>query len=94
MNNFRELQENGLEAWDACYKEFVILFPWIIALLGDNPMQSELSSHIGMSGKCFCRVCKVESSSGSLADLEREEKRVRDFLNVRSPCSAVTNVLD
>lgn len=37
----------------------VLLIPSVLALLGDNPMQSELSCHVGMNGKHFCRVCLV-----------------------------------
>ncbi|KZW00123.1 hypothetical protein EXIGLDRAFT_587550, partial [Exidia glandulosa HHB12029] len=49
--------ECGWSAWDCLYEEEVLLVPWGIALQGDNPMQSELSAHIGLTGKCFCRVC-------------------------------------
>jgi hypothetical protein len=31
-----------------------------VALLGDNPMQSEFACHIGLMGKFFCRMCWVK----------------------------------
>lgn len=40
----------------------MLLIPFVYALLGDNPMQSELSSHIGLRGKHFCRICYVKGS--------------------------------
>lgn len=34
----------------------------VLALLGDNPMQSEFACHIGLKGKFFCRACWVKGS--------------------------------
>jgi hypothetical protein len=39
--------------------ELVLVNVTVLALLGDNPMQSEFACHIGMLGKFFCRICKV-----------------------------------
>ena len=39
-----------------------MLIPSVLALLGDNPMQSELSCHVGLNGNKFCRICKTESN--------------------------------
>jgi hypothetical protein len=32
----------------------------VLAMLGDNPMQSEFACHIGLRGKFFCRCCWVK----------------------------------
>jgi hypothetical protein len=45
--------------------EAVLLIPMILALLGDNPMQSEFACHIGLGGKFFCRACWVKGTDAS-----------------------------
>ncbi|KAI0262219.1 hypothetical protein BC834DRAFT_940012 [Gloeopeniophorella convolvens] len=57
VRQVRALQDEGLVAWDCELDEEVMFDVWVLAGLGDNPMQSELSSHIGLKGKYFCRVC-------------------------------------
>lgn len=37
----------------------MLFIPWLYAFQGDNPMQSEVSSHIGLTGKYFCQICDV-----------------------------------
>ncbi|KAL1658383.1 hypothetical protein GGF50DRAFT_67362 [Schizophyllum commune] len=63
-----DLRENGVEAYDWVHKELVIIAPWILAELGDNPMQSELAAHIGMRGRCYCRVCCYNQDSSDRQD--------------------------
>ncbi|KAI0311059.1 hypothetical protein OF83DRAFT_1177947 [Amylostereum chailletii] len=38
-------QMTGIWAWDCVHQEMVLLIPVIMALLGDNPMQSEFACH-------------------------------------------------
>ena len=38
----------------------VLIIIWILALLGDNPMQSEFACHAGLRAKFFCRICWVK----------------------------------
>ncbi|KAI9000497.1 hypothetical protein BD414DRAFT_404535 [Trametes punicea] len=47
------------KVWDAVKQRQVLIRPWILLLPGDNPMQAELCSHIGLKGNHFCRVCHV-----------------------------------
>lgn len=62
----------------------MLLLPWILAMLGDNPMQSEFTSHIGLTGKCFCRVCTVRGADAKNRPegLAGEKERIKDFLSV------------
>lgn len=50
------------------HKELVLIFPTVLALLGDNPMHSEFACHIGLRGKYFCRTCMVKGSDAQDAD--------------------------
>ena len=38
----------------------MLVIPVVLAMLGDNPMQSELACHVGLAGKFFCRCCWVK----------------------------------
>ncbi|CAE6529069.1 unnamed protein product [Rhizoctonia solani] len=82
----QELEEalaNGINAYDCETHKEVTVIPWVYAMQGDNPMQSELSSHIGMTGKFFCQVCYVRGK-----DKDREGgqesvvERVKEFMEV------------
>jgi hypothetical protein len=81
-------QADGIEAYDCYYKDTVLLVPWLFGLPGDNPMQSELCSHIGMSGNLFCRTCKVNRASktgtGKNVKIRSDEELLTDFLKVCS----------
>ncbi|KAI1783686.1 hypothetical protein LXA43DRAFT_977008 [Ganoderma leucocontextum] len=52
-------QSEGIWAWDCEEQEMVLVIPVVLAILGDNPMQSEIACHVGLAGKHFCRICKV-----------------------------------
>jgi hypothetical protein len=41
------------------------VIPFVAALLGDNPMQSEFACHVGPGGKLLCRICDVKGVDGS-----------------------------
>ncbi|KAJ7659052.1 hypothetical protein DFH06DRAFT_906935, partial [Mycena polygramma] len=57
-----EAQDAGIWAWDIVEDELVLVIPEVLALLGDNPMQSEFACHIGLRGKLFCRACWVKGT--------------------------------
>lgn len=81
----RNAQSDGIAAWDCLYDEEVLLLPWAHAFQGDNPMQSEFASHIGMSGRNFCRVCNASGADaksrapGPAGEIEK----VTEFMKVR-----------
>ncbi|KAG9084144.1 hypothetical protein FS749_005446 [Ceratobasidium sp. UAMH 11750] len=73
----------GIWAYSAIKRDLVLCIAWWLALEGDNPMQSELSSHIGMGGKCFCRVCQVRGKDKQRPDdLGSEKQHIREFMNI------------
>ncbi|PSR74772.1 hypothetical protein PHLCEN_2v9569 [Hermanssonia centrifuga] len=78
--DLQHMQEHGLAAWDCIFEEDVLYIPWLLACLGNNPMQSELSSHIGMQGKFSCRVCHAGKDTKS-----GEHHRLSTFLQAGAP---------
>ena len=58
----RKSKAEGVWGWDSDYNEPILVFPVVLALLGDDPMQSEFACHIGMRGKLFCRACWVKGA--------------------------------
>ncbi|KAL1662140.1 hypothetical protein GGF50DRAFT_59618 [Schizophyllum commune] len=57
VDQLEAAQTEGVWAWDCIEKEFVLVIIAVLAMLGDNPMQSEFACHIGFMGRLFCRVC-------------------------------------
>ena len=49
----------GVVAWNAYMQEEAMFSVGVLHIDGDNPMQSELSSHAGSNANCFCRKCMV-----------------------------------
>ncbi|KZT68815.1 hypothetical protein DAEQUDRAFT_788403 [Daedalea quercina L-15889] len=82
VDKFRNTRENGIRVWDCLLQEYVLLVPWVLAFLGDNPMASEFASHIGMSGSCYCRVCKAHSNQ------QDPEERLDTFMKAGDPRTA------
>ncbi|KAI0829952.1 hypothetical protein BC628DRAFT_1314715 [Trametes gibbosa] len=58
-NDLRKGTTKPFKVWDAMKERYVLIRPWILFLPGDNPMQAELCSHIGLQGNHFCRMCHV-----------------------------------
>ncbi|KAG2335535.1 hypothetical protein BDR05DRAFT_841947, partial [Suillus weaverae] len=59
VDQLEESWNQGIWAWD-CVHEYVLVILSVLALLGDNPMRSEMACHTGSMGKYFCRICKVK----------------------------------
>ncbi|KAJ7176536.1 hypothetical protein C8R46DRAFT_1213111 [Mycena filopes] len=85
-------QERGIWVWDSHHRDLVLVIPSVLAMLGDNPMQSEFACHIGFCGKFFCRACWVQgdpekeddddggdySDAGSLSDASVQSNGAAD----------------
>ncbi|KAJ6569934.1 hypothetical protein B0H10DRAFT_1694933, partial [Mycena sp. CBHHK59/15] len=41
IDQLKVCQERGIWAWDSQYQELALVIPSVLAMLGDNPMQSE-----------------------------------------------------
>ncbi|KAF9056866.1 hypothetical protein BDP27DRAFT_1242040 [Rhodocollybia butyracea] len=71
-----QAQETGVWAWDSKLQDIVLLIPSVLALCGDNPMQSEFACHIGFRGRLFCRNCwvsgKVEGQNDEGANTQKD----------------------
>ncbi|RDX40530.1 hypothetical protein OH76DRAFT_1394203 [Lentinus brumalis] len=86
VEQLRESREEGILAYHCEYDEVVLVMPWVLAMLGDNPMQSEFASHIGLTGKCFCRICHVRSSDKARPPGDQGEAvRLAEFLETGRP---------
>ncbi|KAF9808715.1 hypothetical protein IEO21_07777 [Rhodonia placenta] len=57
VEQLAQAQANGIWAWDSSLNDPILVIPFVLAMLGDNPMQSEFACHIGLQGKLFCRAC-------------------------------------
>ncbi|KAG2354321.1 hypothetical protein BDR07DRAFT_1548776 [Suillus spraguei] len=53
-------QETGIWAYDCSYHDIILVIISVLALLGDNPMQSEFACHAGLMSKFFCCCCWVK----------------------------------
>ncbi|KAI6039086.1 hypothetical protein EDC04DRAFT_3012242 [Pisolithus marmoratus] len=62
VDQLEHAQMHGIWAWDIEGREMVLVIPAVLAMLGDNPMQSELACHVGLQGKFFCRNCWVQGA--------------------------------
>ena len=68
----RKAKAEGVWCWDSVYNEPVLLILVVLALLGDNPMQSEFACHIGMRGKMFCRAYWVKGADALVESVVTE----------------------
>ncbi|KIK29909.1 hypothetical protein PISMIDRAFT_6633 [Pisolithus microcarpus 441] len=72
VDQLEHTQTHGIWAWDVEAREMVLVILAVLAMLGDNPMQSELACHVGLQGKFFCHNCWVQGAgveSGQPPDL-------------------------
>ncbi|KAI9095604.1 hypothetical protein DFS34DRAFT_595137 [Phlyctochytrium arcticum] len=71
VKQITEQAEKGVQVYHATLQEEVLVVSPVMAILGDNPMHSELGAHIGLKGNFPCRFCDASASFDSAAALER-----------------------
>ncbi|KAI6107639.1 hypothetical protein EDD16DRAFT_1694913 [Pisolithus croceorrhizus] len=76
MDQLDHIQTHGIWAWDIEAREMVLVIPAVLAMLGDNPMQSELMCHVGLQGKFFCCNCWVQGVGTDSRQLLHSTSRV------------------
>ncbi|KAH7917685.1 hypothetical protein BV22DRAFT_1025951, partial [Leucogyrophana mollusca] len=85
IQEFEECQNDGVWAYDCVFNEKILVLPFILALLGDNPMQSEFACHAGLRANFFCRCCWVSSEADStLGGLGSMIDRIKRFMKVQT----------
>ncbi|KAJ6625266.1 hypothetical protein B0H10DRAFT_2161888 [Mycena sp. CBHHK59/15] len=57
--SIKEAFAEPVVAWDCEAKEEVLLHPYALLFVGDNPMQAELCSCAGLNTNFFCRTCQA-----------------------------------
>ena len=55
----KQLETNGVVAYDAFLKQEVMVIALVICITADNPRASELLNHLGPTSRMFCRICMV-----------------------------------
>ncbi|CAE6414163.1 unnamed protein product [Rhizoctonia solani] len=59
QTDFDEAFDNPVVVWDAMNGREVLVRPYIHFISGDNPMQAEECSALGLKSNLFCRTCRV-----------------------------------
>jgi hypothetical protein len=94
MSGFSEYQETGVWAWDCVENCLVLIIIWVLALLGDNPMQSELACHRGLMAKFFCRVYWVKGhdvdDSDATVIIQSTVVRAKETVPQRDDASSIS----
>ena len=58
-DDLKELEEQGIEAYDAALQEKVLVVAPVICFICDNPRHSEIMNHLGPTATKYCRMCMV-----------------------------------
>ncbi|KAJ3846590.1 hypothetical protein EV368DRAFT_88779 [Lentinula lateritia] len=80
-------QLEGIWVWDIQRQAMVLIIPVVLAMLGDNPMQSEFACHVGLAGKFFCRCCFVKGRDAEDETAVPAPGPISDNVSVQSDLS-------
>ncbi|KAJ8487998.1 hypothetical protein ONZ45_g14118 [Pleurotus djamor] len=71
VSQLKSSQEDGIWAWDCVHEEPVLIIPMILALLGDNPMQStDASDESGIPSHPHGAVAREEDNESGVSSSE------------------------
>ena len=59
-----QLENYGIEVFDAYYQENVLVFCPLMLIICDNPQASELVNHLGSTATKYCWMCDVRIFGG------------------------------
>ncbi|KAJ3870447.1 hypothetical protein F5051DRAFT_447692 [Lentinula edodes] len=80
-------QSEGIWVWDIQQKAMLLMIPAVLAMLGDNPMQSEFACHVGLAGKFFWRCCFVKGWDAEDEIPGSAQVPIHDNVSVQSDAS-------
>ncbi|KAE8182436.1 hypothetical protein CF335_g8626, partial [Tilletia laevis] len=75
MEEFVKQLKDGLrtpvQVWDSLHRKMVLVRPFPLLVLADNPMASELCSHVGSGNNAHpCRICKYGGTNAFKSSVE------------------------
>ncbi|KAK0562597.1 hypothetical protein OC844_002619 [Tilletia horrida] len=82
VNELIDAYRNPQMLYDCEAEDNVLIRPYLLLLLADNPMAADLTGSIGLKGNLFCRMCNVDASKADT------EAGVRDYLAPADPRSS------
>ncbi|KAI9571213.1 hypothetical protein HD554DRAFT_1998148, partial [Boletus coccyginus] len=82
-DSIQKAADNPIMAFDIKYEEEVMLIPYSLIIMGDNPMQAEECSHGGLKCNYLCRTCKVGGTNAE----KKSDKGYSDIFQCGELCS-------
>ncbi|CAD6913429.1 unnamed protein product [Tilletia controversa] len=61
------LHQHPVSVFDCVHGEEVLVRPFLLAVMADNPMAASLTSSIGLMGNKCCRMCHIDGGKEALA---------------------------
>ncbi|KAJ3916301.1 hypothetical protein F5877DRAFT_91854 [Lentinula edodes] len=87
MKQLEQGQLEGIWVWDIQHQAMVLIILVVLAMLGDNPIQSEFACHVGLAGKFFCCCCFVKGRDAEDETAVPAPGPISDNISVQSDLS-------